>query len=134
MTSCITAFLPTLKCSPRLQCIFLIGLYHALFLSMTPLWRRGAALTCKYHGLGGFKARKGVHRPLLKEERVANLGLLHLLHPCDDVSHLTCKSEQKLTSETLITEGPVYSPNTEGGDSFFTACGGEPDPNEPEIN
>ena len=47
--------------------------------------------TSEDHGFGRFKPWKRFHWLLLEVQCVANLGLLHILHPCYYVAHLACK-------------------------------------------
>ena len=56
------------------------------------LWKRatdGRVITSKDHALGGLEAWQGLHRLLVAEPGVPDLGILGGLHPRDDVAHLS---------------------------------------------
>lgn len=57
-------------------------------------------LTSEDHGFGRFESWESFDWLLLQVECVTDLGLFHILHPCYDVTHLTCKSTKKPTSES----------------------------------
>ena len=61
-----------------------------------------AVLTSKHHSFSRFKTWESLDRLILKVECVSNLSLLHILHPCYYVAHLTCKSTQQQQQHTML--------------------------------